>query len=105
VVGRNPLQFNVANEVWSLGAPGTQVLFNSGLTSAQVDTARAVYWQSVANYRQTVLTAFQQAEDQLAPVRILRQQLVMQQRGKGRTHCGRRLLEPVQGRLRWRSRL
>jgi hypothetical protein len=33
---RNPLQFNVANEVWSLGAVGTQVLFDSESTSAQV---------------------------------------------------------------------
>jgi len=53
---------------------------SSGLTSAQVDAARAVYWQSVANYRQTVLTAFQQVEDQLAAVRILRQELGVQQR-------------------------
>ena len=79
-VGRNPLPFNVAHEVWSLGAAGTQVLFNGGLTSAQVDAARAVYWQSVANYRQTVLTAFQQVEDELAAVRILKEQLVVQQR-------------------------
>jgi hypothetical protein len=34
VAGRNPFQFNVANEVWSLGAAGTQVLLNGGLTSA-----------------------------------------------------------------------
>jgi len=40
VVGRNPLQFDVANEVWLLGAAGTQVLFNGGLTSAQVDVAK-----------------------------------------------------------------
>ncbi len=47
--------------------------------AAQVDAARAVYWQSVANYRQTVLTAFQQVEDQLAAIRILKQQLGKQQ--------------------------
>jgi hypothetical protein len=40
VVGRNPLQFDVADEVWLLGAAGTQVLFNGGLTSAQVDVAK-----------------------------------------------------------------
>jgi len=45
------------------------------LRGAQVDAARAVYWQSVANYRQTVLGAFQQVEDQLAAIRILTQQL------------------------------
>jgi NodT family efflux transporter outer membrane factor (OMF) lipoprotein len=74
------LPFNVANEVWSLGAAGTQVLFEGGLRGAQVDAARAVYWQSVANYRQTVLTAFQQVEDQLAVIHYLTQQLVVQQK-------------------------
>ncbi len=75
----HPLPFNVANEVWSLGAAGTQVLFNGGLTSAQVDAARAVYWQSVASYRQTVLTAFQGVEDELAAIRQLKLALVVQQ--------------------------
>jgi NodT family efflux transporter outer membrane factor (OMF) lipoprotein len=79
-IGKNPLPFNVANEIWSFGAAGSEVLFNGGLTSAQVDAARAVYWQSVANYRQTVLTAFQQVEDQLVAVRLLTQQLTVQQK-------------------------
>ena len=73
--GGVPLPFNVANTVWSLGATASDTLFDGGLRGAQVDAARAVYWQSAANYRQTVLTAFQQVEDQLAAVRILRQQL------------------------------
>ena len=77
-IGTHPLPFNVANEVWSLGAAGTQIVFNGGLTSAQVDAARAAYWQSVANYRQTVLTAFQQVEDQLAAIRILNNQLTVE---------------------------
>jgi NodT family efflux transporter outer membrane factor (OMF) lipoprotein len=79
-IGTHPLPFNVANEVWSLGAAGTQTLFNGGLTAAQVDAARAVYWQSVANYRQTVLTAFQGVEDQLVAIRLLTQQLAVQRR-------------------------
>lgn len=62
--------------VWSLGASGTETLFNGFLTEAQVNAARATYDQSVATYRQTVLTAFQQVEDQLAALRILRQQAV-----------------------------
>jgi NodT family efflux transporter outer membrane factor (OMF) lipoprotein len=74
-IGRVPLPFHVANLVWSLGASGTETLFNGGLTGAQVDAARATYWQSVATYRQTVLTAFQQVEDQLAAIRILNRQL------------------------------
>ena len=76
--GTNPLPLHVAYEVWSLGAAGTQVLFEGGLLGAQVDAARAVYWQSVANYRQTVLTAFQQVEDQLVAIRFLTQQLAVQ---------------------------
>jgi outer membrane protein TolC len=78
-VGTTPFPFNAANAVWSLGAAGTETLFDGGLRAAQVDAARAVYWQSVANYRQTVLTAFQQVEDQLAAIRILKQQLGKQQ--------------------------
>ncbi|MGB6538651.1 MAG: efflux transporter outer membrane subunit [Xanthobacteraceae bacterium] len=79
-MGPNPLPFNVANLVWSLGAMGTETLFNGGLTAAQVDAARATYWQSVANYRQTVLTAFQGVEDQLANIRLLTAQLAEQQK-------------------------
>jgi NodT family efflux transporter outer membrane factor (OMF) lipoprotein len=78
--GTHPLPFNVANVVWSLGATGTQALFDGGLRSAQIDAARAAYWQSVANYRQTVLTAFQQVEDQLVAIRLLTRQLVIQQK-------------------------
>jgi outer membrane protein TolC len=77
-IGTHPLPFNVANEVWSLGAAGTQTLFNGGLTSAQVDAARATYWQSVATYRQTVLSAFQGVEDQLVAIRLLTRQLAVQ---------------------------
>jgi NodT family efflux transporter outer membrane factor (OMF) lipoprotein len=76
--GMNPLPFKVANEVWSFGAAGTQVLFEGGLHSAQVDAARALYWQSVANYRQTVLTAFQQVEDELVAIRLLTQALAVE---------------------------
>jgi NodT family efflux transporter outer membrane factor (OMF) lipoprotein len=78
--GGQPAPFNVANIVWSLGAAGTQTLFEGGLLGAQVDAARAVYWQSVGNYRQTVLTAFQQVEDDLVAVRLLKPQLAFYQK-------------------------
>jgi NodT family efflux transporter outer membrane factor (OMF) lipoprotein len=77
-IGKNPLPFNVTHEVWSLGVAAAQPIFNGGLTSAQVDAARALYWESVANYRQTVLTAFQQVEDELSDIRHLTQQLAVQ---------------------------
>jgi len=67
-LGPIPTPFSAARSIGSIGATGTQTLFNGGLTSAQVDAARATYWQSVANYRQTVLTAFQQVEDELAAI-------------------------------------
>ncbi len=77
-IGPIPTPFSAARSIASIGAAGTQTLFNGGLTSAQVDAARAAYWQSVANYRQSVLVAFQQVEDEFAAIRILSRQLVVQ---------------------------
>jgi NodT family efflux transporter outer membrane factor (OMF) lipoprotein len=79
-IGPIPLPLSAARSVASLSASATQTLFNGGLTAAQVDAARAAYWQSVANYRQTVLTAFQQVEDQLAAIRYLTVQVAQQRR-------------------------
>ena len=76
--GRGLLAVSLANEVWSIGASATQTIFDGGLNSATVDAARASYDQSVANYRQTVLSAFQGVEDQLAALRILAQQAKVQ---------------------------
>jgi len=72
----NPLSklFSVANEVWSLGASAAETIFDAGSRSAAVAVARATYDQYVANYRQTVLTAFQQIEDELVALRVLEQQ-------------------------------
>ncbi len=63
-----------ANRVWSLGATATETLFEGGLRNSEVAAARAAYDASVATYRQTVLTAFQQVEDELSSLRILEQQ-------------------------------
>lgn len=56
---------------WSIGPAMVQTLFDGGSRRAIVDQARAAHEQTVANYRQTVLTAFQQVEDGLAALRIL----------------------------------
>lgn len=69
---------SASNRFWSIGASGSEILFEGGLRSAQVAAARATYDQSVANYRQTVLTAFQQVEDELSTLRVLQQQAVVQ---------------------------
>lgn len=70
--------FRAASHVWSLGAQGTQPLFDGGLRGAQVDFARAAYDQRVAAYRQVVLTGFQQVEDDLSTLRILEEQAALQ---------------------------
>ena len=64
----------VANRTWSLGASATEILFQGGLRSAEIDQARAQYDAAVATYRQTVLTALQDTEDALSGLRILAQQ-------------------------------
>jgi NodT family efflux transporter outer membrane factor (OMF) lipoprotein len=56
---------------WAVGTTVTQQLFDGGRLQSQTDQARAAYDDNVAQYRQTVLTAFQQVEDNLAALRIL----------------------------------
>jgi NodT family efflux transporter outer membrane factor (OMF) lipoprotein len=63
-----------SNPVWNFGASLAQPLFNGGLTGAQVEAARQIYNSDVATYRQTVLTAIQQVEDNLVGIRILARQ-------------------------------
>jgi NodT family efflux transporter outer membrane factor (OMF) lipoprotein len=78
-IGPIPLPFSAARSIGSIGANAAQTLFNGGLTAAQVDAARATYWQSVAMYRGTVLSAFQQVEDELAAIRLFSRELPIQQ--------------------------
>jgi NodT family efflux transporter outer membrane factor (OMF) lipoprotein len=56
---------------WSVGPQLAATLFDGGRRKAQIDLQEAAYDASVASYRQAVLTAFQQVEDQLAALRIL----------------------------------
>jgi NodT family efflux transporter outer membrane factor (OMF) lipoprotein len=59
------------SSVWSLGPSAVMTIFDKGRRRAATDEAKAGYDYSVATYRQTVLTAFQQVEDSLAALRIL----------------------------------
>ena len=63
--------FSAANNSWSLGASAAQTVFDAGSTLAKVRYARAAYDQNVAVYRQTILTALQQVEDNIAAARVL----------------------------------
>src|SRR5215813_4546860 len=67
-----------SSRFWSFGSNLVETVFDAGARSAQVEQARAVFDQNVATYRQTVLTAFQQVEDQLAALRILADQAEVQ---------------------------
>lgn len=66
--------FNASSLVWAVGASLAQTVFDAGATSARVDQARGALNAAAARYRQTVLAAFQQVEDQLLALRVLREQ-------------------------------
>jgi len=65
--------FTWPSRFWSVGPSISETIFDAGLRRATVQQSRAYYDQTVANYRQTVLTAFQQVENNLASLRILSQ--------------------------------
>jgi len=60
--------------LWSIGADIAETLFDFGARRAKVRAARATYDESVAAYRQTVLTAFQGVEDELAALRVYQEE-------------------------------
>jgi NodT family efflux transporter outer membrane factor (OMF) lipoprotein len=63
-----------ANYVWSLGGSATETLFDGGERSGEVAAAKTAYQAAVANYRGTVLTAFEDVENDLSGLRILAEQ-------------------------------
>jgi NodT family efflux transporter outer membrane factor (OMF) lipoprotein len=63
---------------WSLGPQFAEVLFDAGKRHAQVQQAEAQYDVTAANYREAVLEAFQQVEDNLATLRILETEAAQQ---------------------------
>ncbi len=66
------------SRVWAIGAAISATVFDGGLRRAQTDQARAVHDATVASYRQTVLTGFQEVEDNLATLRILAEEAQVQ---------------------------
>ena len=63
---------------WSVGPSASMKLFDGGLRNAQSDQAKAAYDATVASYREAVLTAFQGVEDNLATLRILEEEVKVQ---------------------------
>ncbi len=68
---------------WSVGMQLAETLFDAGKRRAQVRLTQAAYDATVANYRQTVLTGFQQVEDGLAELRSLSQEAEIVERAVG----------------------
>jgi len=71
--------FTWPSRFWSAGPSLAETIFDAGLRRATMEQYRASYEATVANYRQTVLTAFQQVEDNLASLRILSQDIEQQE--------------------------
>lgn len=70
--------FQGPSAIWAIGGSVAQTIFDGGRRRAASDEAKAGYDYSVANYRQTTLTAFQQVEDNLASLRILENEAAVQ---------------------------
>jgi NodT family efflux transporter outer membrane factor (OMF) lipoprotein len=67
-----------ANRVWAIGPSLALTVFDAGLRRAQVAQARAAHEVTVDNYRQTVLASLQQVEDEIATLRVLEKQAVIE---------------------------
>jgi len=71
---------NASSLLWAVGTSITQTIFDGGRRRATSDASLAAYDATVAGYRQTTLTAFQQVEDNLAALRILDREAQEQRR-------------------------
>jgi NodT family efflux transporter outer membrane factor (OMF) lipoprotein len=68
-----------ASRSWSTGPSLSETLFDFGRRGAALEGAEAAYDATVASYRQTVLSAFQEVEDDLASLRYLAEEAVQEQ--------------------------
>jgi NodT family efflux transporter outer membrane factor (OMF) lipoprotein len=71
--------FTWPSHVWSIGPALSETIFEGGLRRATVEQFRAQYESTVANYRETVLTAFEQVENNLASLKILSEEIEQQE--------------------------
>jgi NodT family efflux transporter outer membrane factor (OMF) lipoprotein len=88
---------NAPSKAWSVGPSALLTVFDAGRHRAQSAQAHAQYDEQVANYRTTVLTAFQEVEDNLAALRRLEEESVSEAAAVSATG---RALEQAQYRYR-----
>jgi NodT family efflux transporter outer membrane factor (OMF) lipoprotein len=86
---------NFPSHFWTIGPSASEYIFDAGLRRATVKQFVATYNADLAAYRQTVLTAFQQVEDNLSAVRILSKEIQQQQEA---VQSAQRFLELAQAR-------
>jgi NodT family efflux transporter outer membrane factor (OMF) lipoprotein len=72
--------FSSGSAMWNAGPSASEILYDAGRRRAQVDYAVAQREQATALYRQQVLSAFRDVEDQLSALRVLEQEAAAQQR-------------------------
>ncbi|ENX15438.1 hypothetical protein F895_01984 [Acinetobacter sp. CIP 64.2] len=73
--------FNAPNFIWSVGPTLAATLFDGGLRHAQTEQAKAAYDASAASYKQTVLSAIQNVEDNIAAQYLLSKEVAQEQQG------------------------
>lgn len=81
------------NRFWSLGPQLALTLFDGGARSAELERSEAVYDQTVAQYRQSVLDSFREVEDYLVQLRVLQDEAVVQQEALSAARESLRLIE------------
>jgi NodT family efflux transporter outer membrane factor (OMF) lipoprotein len=85
--------FNWPSRFWAVGPGLSETLFDAGRRRATTESARAGYDGAIANYRQTVLTSFQQVEDNIVVLRVLQTESAQQHEATGAAEESLRLFQ------------
>ena len=85
--------FNWPSRFWAVGPGLSETLFDAGRRRATTESARAGYDSAIANYRQTVLTSFQQVEDNIVVLRVLQTESAQQHDTTGAAEEALRLFQ------------
>jgi NodT family efflux transporter outer membrane factor (OMF) lipoprotein len=81
-----------SNVLWSFGTSAAETVFEGGFRGAQVKAAKSAYREQVATYRQTVLNAFQQVEDELTALRQLEQEEILDRKASAASDEAERIV-------------
>jgi outer membrane protein TolC len=87
------------NRIWSVGPALAATLFDGGIRQSQKEQAVASYDRTVAQYRETVLTGFQEVEDSLAILAVLKEEAEVQRQANASAQESRTVLDLTGRRL------